>query len=377
MNQISELEVRGYKSIRHQCIQMGPLNVLIGANGSGKSNLVSFFKMLNFAMTDSLSLFVARSGGGDGLLYYGAKNTPQLVGRFVFETTSGTNTYCMRLVHGGGDCMIFADESIDFRSHADKNAHEPQSLGAGHKETALPEAAAQASMTADVIKKMMDRWKFFQFHDTSDEAKIRQSGYIKDTRYLRADGGNLAAFLHKLKLTKPEHYMRIVATIRMAAPFFGDFVLAPDELNSQIIRLNWQERGADMLFGPHQLSDGTLRFMALATLLLQPRETLPGVLVIDEPELGLHPYAITLLGSLLHAASENVQIVVSTQSTELLDQFDPEDIIVVERTQEEGSATRYESVFRRLDSEQLKEWLQDYSLSELWNKNVLGGRPSR
>lgn len=376
MNTITRVRVTGFKSIREQEIELRPLNVMIGANGSGKSNLVAMFRMLSFAMSDSLQTFIARNGGGNSLLYYGAKTTTRITGTFSFKTYRGTNTYYMQLDHAGGDTLIFSDECVDFRGNTDQSRHAMSSLGAGHRETAMPAAAAEGNTTAKAIKRMMDRWKFFQFHDTSQEAKIRQKGYKGDNAYLRADAGNLAAFLYRMQQTRPEHYQRIRRTVQMAAPFFGDFAVSTDADNSDYIRLDWRERDNDMLFGPHMVSDGTLRFMALAALLQQPTEWLPEVIVIDEPELGLHPFAITLLGSMLRGISEHAQIIVSTQSAELLNQFEPGDVIVAQRQMEEEAVHRYQSVFRRLDAEALNEWLEDYTLSELWDKNVLGGRPS-
>lgn len=132
--------------------------------------------------------------------------------------------------------------------------------------------------------------------------------------------------------------------------------------------LNWREKGRDYLFGPHQISDGTLRVIALATLLLQPEDMLPDVIVIDEPELGLHPYAIGVLAALFRKASHHCQLIISTQSAELLDYFDADEVIVVNR---KGESSEY----RRLTTAELDTWLEDYSLSELWEKNVLGGGP--
>jgi predicted ATPase len=117
------------------------------------------------------------------------------------------------------------------------------------------------------------------------------------------------------------------------------------------------------------LSDGTLRFICLTTLLLQPKSLLPDTLLIDEPELGLHPFAINLLADMLQEAAESKQVIVSTQSVELLNAFQPEDVVVVQREEDA-------SVFKRLDKAALSDWLaDDYSLGELWKRNILGGRP--
>ena len=132
--------------------------------------------------------------------------------------------------------------------------------------------------------------------------------------------------------------------------------------------LNWRSKGSDYELGPHQLSDGTLRFMALATLLLQPAECLPGMIAVDEPELGLHPFAIKILGSLLAEASDRTQVLTATQSAGLVDEMEPQDVIVANL--EEGITT-----LAGLDQEQLSSWLQDYTLSQMWESNLFGGRP--
>jgi len=139
-------------------------------------------------------------------------------------------------------------------------------------------------------------------------------------------------------------------------------------LNPDKIRLEWSHLGTDAYFDASSISDGTLRFIALATLFLQPRRFRPSVILVDEPELGMHPYAITLLASLMKLASVNTQVIVATQSSLLLDHFEPEDVLVADRVH---GGTR----LTRLDSAELESWLEEYSLGQLWEKNELGGRP--
>jgi predicted ATPase len=365
MNRLCRVEIRGFKSIRGMELDLGPLNILIGANGSGKSNLISYFKLLNFMNTGTLQEFVGREGGGNALLHYGSAVSPQMLCTLHFETPAGANTYHHRLVHAAPATLIFADERTV--SHTGGRVEEVI-LGSGHRESLLPRRAEDGDRTARVIHHLLGGCRVFQFHDTSERANIRQEGYIEDNRYLRHDAGNLAAFLRALRETNPDYYRRIIVTIQQIAPFFRDFDLEPSRMNPRQILLNWRERESDFLFGPHQLSDGTLRTMALITLLLQPEDDLPDVILLDEPELGLHPSAIQLLASLLRAVSSRRQVIAATQSATLVDQFDPEDVVVVER----GDSG---SIFRRLSSEALRDWLDQYALGELWQKNVIGGRP--
>jgi predicted ATPase len=152
----------------------------------------------------------------------------------------------------------------------------------------------------------------------------------------------------------------------LVAPFLRDFKLRPKKSNGdEIIELEWEQTDSDYPFHASQLSDGTLRFIALATALLQPKP--PATVLIDEPELGLHPQALEVLANLILQAQSRTQLIVSTQSAPLLNAFEPEQIVVIDR--EEGA-----SRFRRLKADDLAAWLaEDYTLGDLWQKNVYGG----
>ena len=226
--------------------------------------------------------------------------------------------------------------------------------------------AEEGGPIARTLRHLLNHCRVYHFHDTSPTSRVRQYCYISDNRWLMPDAANLAAVLYALKSHKEKVYRRIVATIRQVAPFFEDFDLEPTD--SRDIILNWRHRKSDLIFGPHQLSDGTLRAICLISLLLQPKENLPYLIVVDEPELGLHPYALDVIASLFQAASNQTQVLVSTQSSAFLNAFEPEDIVVVERNDE---ATE----FIRPDAEKLDAWLEDYSLGEIWEKNVIGGGP--
>jgi predicted ATPase len=368
MTKLKSIRVSGWKSIKDSDnIELSQLNVFIGANGSGKSNLVSFFKLLNEMTGDRLQEFILTSGGAESVLHYGSKTTPFLEASLKFETFTGTSRYLMKLVHAAVDTLIFTEESVEFH-RTDYLQPRKEVLGAGHRETALGTQAKAGNETARVVRHLVTSCRVYQFHDTSSTSRIRQPSYVDNNSFLMPDGGNLAAMLYRFKESEPTAYHRIVSTIRQIAPFFGDFELEPMPRNPKNILLNWREKGVEQVFGPHQLSDGTLRAMALIALLLQPETNLPMVIVIDEPELGLHPYALGVLASLVKKAAYHCQIILATQSPALLDQFEPEDVVVVNRE------TR-ESEFRRLAPDQLDAWLEEYDLSEVWEKNVFGGGP--
>ena len=363
--QITQLELKGFKSIRHlNGFKLESMNVLIGANGAGKSNLVSFFRLLGWMVSRNLQQHIGELGSANSILFDGAKTTPQIESKFSFQTDKGLNEYRMRLMHAAGDTLIFADEEYRFiPSGVDEDAGW-SSLGAGQRETGLIQRAANND-TAGFILKLLKECVVYQFHDTSKNARIRQNWNVEDNYFLKEDGGNLGPFLYRLKEKEGEHYLRIVRTIQQIIPFFGNFFLEQD---GPSIPLRWTENNTDMVFGAGQASDGMLRVMALVALLLQPVRHLPSVIFLDEPELGLHPYAISIIAGLLKSVSIHRQVIVATQSTSFIDCFEPNDIVIVERKGRE-------SIFTRPDWETLKEWVNTYSIAELWEKNVLGGRP--
>lgn len=359
MYNLDRIRVAGYRSIRDQTVELRQLNLLIGANGSGKSNFVGVFRLIREIIQGQLQLFTAQMGGASRLLYFGPKVTSMVNVHLWF----GRDQYLFDLVPAAGDSLVFGKEVL-----VTEGGELPWTnpLGSGHKETALFGMHSSELNLADLIIEELREWKVYHFHDTSDSSRIKQTADLHDNVLLRPDGGNLAAFLYRLQETQPEVFRNLNDTIKMVAPFFGSFVLRPDRLNREKIKLEWEERDSETYFDAHALSDGSLRFICLATLLLQPE--LPSLLLLDEPELGLHPYAIRILADLLRSAATRSQVIVSTQSVTLVNQFGPEDILVVDR--EDGA-----SVFRRLSSQEIESWLDDYSLGELWEKNVLGGRP--
>lgn len=366
MARLNWLELRGFKSLHHVDLELRSLNVLIGANGAGKSNFVSFFKMVSEMMAGRLQQYIAASGRSQSLLYFGPKATTQLEATLQFDADGGNDVYRMRMFHAAGDTLAFADETIE---HMRKRGRSKEvRLGTGHLETRLTERATQGESIAKVFRELLSQCRVYHFHDTSPTARIRQYGYVGDNRCLLSDGANLAAVLYRLRDEHGVVYQRIIGTIQQIAPFFEDFELEPSGRTETEITLNWRHTQSDLTFGPHQLSDGTLRAMCLITLLLQPHEELPGLIVVDEPELGLHPYALNVIASLFKAAANHTQVLISTQSSTFLDSFEPEDVIVVKR---EGQL----SAFWRLKPDDLQSWLEDYSLGEVWEKNVIGGGP--
>jgi len=368
---LHQIKVSGFKSIsgeHKQCIKLGDVTVLLGANGSGKSNLVSFFKMLNYMTTEALQEYVGKQGVRQ-LLFYGPKQTESIGFELEFSSEDAKDIYEVKLSYGLPDRLFVSGERVFYQKTGYDRPQE-YFLVQGGSETGL---SKDGRATSRILSKTLSGIRAYQFHDTSDYAKIKDRGYVDDAGYLRNNAGNLAAFLKMLKENEKyrKYYDRIVRHVRNVMPQFGDFELSTLPNNDKYVRLNWTDsEERDYLFGPDQLSDGSLRFMALATLFLQPPDLLPSFIVVDEPELGLHPAAIAELAGMIRQASQYSQVLVATQSTRLVDEFSLENLVVVERDEKERC-----SVFKRLDAEQLKEWIERYSLSELWEKNILGGQP--
>lgn len=357
-NHLSRIKVEGFKSLAECDLGLNNLNVLIGANGAGKSNFLSFFGLMGALIDNHLQKYVSKAGGPDALLHFGRKKTAMLRAELHF----GKAGYKLALEPTNDNRMMFAQEEIWGSSEPGAD------MRSGHFETDIKFAKFICDSYYEVRPRIR-AWRTYHFHDTSDSARVKQLHSLSDNLYLRSDASNLAAYLLYLKESHTEHFHRIQKTISLVAPFFGEFLLRSDNGSPESIELEWFEEGEDMPFKAHHLSDGTLRFICLATLLLQPAEKQAETIIIDEPELGLHPYAITVLAGLLKSASKEKQIIVSTQSVDLLSEFSPEDVIVVDRA---GNR----SVLSRLDSNSLQSWLEEYSLGELWKKNLLGGRPS-
>ncbi|MDV2856303.1 AAA family ATPase [Oceanimonas sp. CAM02] len=365
---LTKLSIAGFKSIRElNDFELHPLNVIVGANGAGKSNLLSFFKMLRALMDGTLNRYVRDNGGAADLLFNGSKVTRKM----TFETHLGDRGFRFSLVATPSNGCAIEDEAF-----YGNDAHNGQSgwRMLGNNEDGKSNMVAELKRNTlhasnyHPLFEAIASWQVYHFHDTGPTAAMRKYEIVQDNQYLRTDAANIAPFLLNLKDRHASSYKTIVGTVRLAMPFFDDFILQPRISGAkEEVNLSWQQKGSDTPMQPYHLSDGSMRFICLATALLQPAP--PATIVIDEPELGLHPYAITLLGALIRSAATRTQVVISTQSVPLLNEFSIEDLVMVKREQ---SA----SVLKRLDVRQFEHWLEDYSVGELWQKNILGGRPS-
>ena len=367
MTRLTRISIDGFRSIQSAQVELKPLNVFIGANGSGKSNLISFLQLLRFAAGGGLQQFVQTRGPASALLHFGPKLSPEVCAAIEIETAAGRNEYRCSLTYAQGDTLVFAHEEVKFRV-SDHSTPKVVPLGSGghresglsngwqnlrlvseeqadvgpHRESGLSGAWSRNENVLEVMQFLRGQCRFYQFHDTSLESHLRRNPSADDTGFLRDNGGNLAAFLFRLQSEHPGEFWQIENTLNTVLPWFKDFALQPQGLSpKQTIPLRWRTPDKpDYDFSASQLSDGSLRIMCLVTLLLQPEELRPKLIVLDEPELGLHPAAESLVAGLIKAASASSQILVSTQSATFLDHFSADDVIVAENDQGRSTFTR-------------------------------------
>ena len=371
---IERLHIRGFRSLAN--VKLRPVagaNVLIGANGSGKSNFVHFFNMLSWMLKSrQLAVFVSKEGGADDQLHGGNDTTPRLDAEITLRTDTGRNDYRFSLAYAHPDQLLFTEEAFRYSPDDLDTKAEWNHLGAGHREALIVGAGqgkhtgeATSRQTARTVTHLLRNCAAYQFHNTGSTSNFKKTWDAEDNAYMRTDGGNLAAILHRLEHEDFDRYELICRHIRRVLPGFDSFQI---EKQYGKVALRWRSDVLNKTYGAHLTSDGSLRFFALATLLNLPGEMLPGVLVLDEPELGLHPKAIGLIGDMIRALAKSRQIILATQSPLLVDAFELDQVLVLEMRDGRTELTSP-------NSEQLQTWLDEFSVGEMWQKNLLGGRP--
>jgi predicted ATPase len=364
-NSLDCLTIRGFKSIRElEGFTLKKLNVFVGANGAGKSNLISFFRMLNALIEGGLSDYVRNEGGIGDLLYNGRKTTKKM----EFVTRFGQRGYRFTIEPDASEGFALIKEARFY----EQSTSGWWSLGSsGNDQSLLVKEAKGTSANSKYSRPVYEAirsWRIYHFHDTSSTAAMRHAEIVEDHEELRSDAANLAPFLLWLRDNDAETYQEILHSCRLVIPYLDDFLLRPQTFGPKNkVALSWKTKGSDYPMQPYQLSDGSIRFICLATALLQPNP--PATLIIDEPELGLHPEAIRVLAEIIQNASKRTQIIIATQSPLLLDQFSIEDVVVVNR--KDGQST-----FERLKPSDYDAWLKNYSVGQLWTKNVIQGGTS-
>jgi len=369
---LRKIEVNGFRSFQSLSVELRPLNWLIGANGAGKSNLLALFRLLYDTAWGRLQNHVSVAGGAERILHYGSKQTTWIDARLLIDSVPPSSSspsypidYALRLLASLDDSLVVGYERLN---GARISISRPESTLIRYD--GAPKRTTPRARALSIVCDQLRQWRVYHFNDTSRNAPIRKKASLDDNRFLQPDGSNLPAFLYWLRQKHLDSYAQVRETIQRIAPYFDDFELEPDRLNETRVLLRWRERSSDHSFSISDFSDGTLRFICLTTLLLQPEP--PPLILLDEPELGLHPAAVGLLSAMLHMASHRTQLIVATQSVELLEaEPDAESVLVLDRDRE-GRST-----IHRLDPVALQDWLAEYSIGELWKKNVpgFGGRP--
>jgi predicted ATPase len=362
---IERIDIHNYKSIRDADIDLRMLNILIGPNGAGKSNFISFFDLTRHMLEQRLGSYLLEHGGIDSMLYRGRKNSDSISALIDFENRNAF-TFKLRPTQGPKAYIEYTKDFFNNRNLSDKQYTESWNPHIWDSNVEESQILNKSQWRAGYLRNFLNSFTVYHFHDTSLSSPMRQLSRIGDNEYLRHDGSNLAAFLYRLKNKDAKAYNLIEGTIRAIAPYFKEFKLIPNKIMEGYIGLEWEERDTDMYLDATNFSDGTLRFIALATLLLQPDA--PETIIIDEPELGLHPAAMVKLAAMIKKASVNTQIIIATQSVALINNFSIDDLIVVGRNDNQ-------SAFYRLNQEDFSQWLEEYSVGELWEKNIIGGRP--
>lgn len=361
---ISYIEIENFKSIKNLKIDLNPINILIGANGVGKSNFIGFLKLVNTLYEQSLQNYFMKNEI-DSVFYNGRKNSDYIYGKLFFN--HNVNSFFFKIEPTSTDNLVYINtEGYGYNANRDDDYFNYFS-SSNIRES---EVKVKNGYRNKYIRESLENLQVFHFHDTSENSPLRKDSDVDDNNYLKHDGRNIASYLYFLKEIHPINYKRIVTVIRTIAPFFKDFILEPNNFNKNRISLRWKNVNDDESnFSAHQFSDGTLRFIALSTLLLQPSP--PKVIVIDEPELGLHPFAINTLSGLLKSCSVKSQIIISTQSASLISNFEPNDILVVENDSKEKQTNIF-----RLKNEDLESWLESYTLGDIWEQNKMNfGQP--
>jgi predicted ATPase len=365
-NPLNKMTIQGFKSIKTlENFELKDLNVLIGANGAGKSNLVDFFRLLREIIDGKLNEYIRIGGGISDFLFNGRKVTSEM----KFEMHFNVRGYRFKIQPGPSETCSLTDEARYYTGgHYGPRwwdlGDSPDGNSLLVKEAKSESRDSQYGMP---VYKAISSWQIYHFHDTSATAQMRHYEIVQDNKVLRFNASNIAPYLLKLRTKYPDEYSEILNSVRMVMPFFDDFLLDVTEFGEKRkVNLSWQQKGSDYPMQPYHLSDGSIRFICLSTALLQPNP--PSTIIIDEPELGLHPAAISILAELIQNASKRTQLIVATQSPALIDNFRVEDIVVVNR--KDGAST-----FERLKEQDFNVWLEKYSVGALWSKNVISGGP--
>lgn len=367
-NRIHSLHIKGFRSLADVRIAKLPNPaVLLGANGSGKSNLLRFFEMVTSMLQQpGLGHFVQFHGGADDQLFQGTVATSRIDASVGLLAEAAQHEYRFSLEYAHPDRLLFADEALGFGQAENMVWHR---FGGGHDEAKLPYAKTETDGACEIaarrFKGFFEHCVVHQFHDTSATSRLKVRWDAEESFRLLPHGGNLPSVLLYLSRHDKERFDAICYYVSRILPGFRRFEI--EEAHGKTL-LRWQASGSSKTIGPHLTSDGSLRFFALVTLLNLPAEVLPEIVLLDEPELGLHASAITLIAEMVKSVALKRQVVVATQSPIFVDFFRPHELVVLE-------LDAGQTLVRRPEELDLGPWLEEYTTGEIWRKNLIGGRP--
>jgi predicted ATPase len=394
---ITSLTIKGYRSLKDVTIPLGPLNVMIGPNGGGKTNIMDVLALLQEAATGSLSDAIDRRGPIRSLLFAGGAKSievaveislPPGFRRALRSGAQKTLRYAVTLAPAGGGYYVKSERmwSDDVRKALGFPVFAGRGVLARATQTAAKTFLAEHQMTPaelalsrpdsvlspvarlrlTFLKKVLGRAVcVYGLPDTRTDAPMRQPQVARMESVLKRDSSNLPAVLQLISQSdRYEHmYEDIESELRAGFPQEFRGLKFPSSGGDGRIAMRWREKAfPDRSFDAYEISDGTINFVRLATLLAG--STTPQVVCIDEPEVGLHPRLIRLVAEMLQANAGPRQFIVATHSPALVDKLNPEEVLVVEKTE---GATQV----RRLDPDDLKHWLDKFSLGELWQTGQL------
>jgi predicted ATPase len=389
MKTFDSIQVQGFRRLRDFHLRLEPLNVMIGANGSGKTSLLEVFSLLAASASGGLKETIHNLGGVNLNLtaseYSDTSAAEEM--RFGLEKSVPGNAplkYSVSLRQAGANYQI-PNES--FTQHQDVTKPGPHKhFDAGYGDVRYYDPAArklvipawehdpQESALSQVPKmyqapedfrKTLASSTHYHGLDVGSRAPVRLPQPMREAKLPGRDGEDLVSCLYWMREAGPDRFETIQDTIRAAFPGFERLNFPP--VAAGTLALTWKEKGMKHPFFMHQLSEGTLRFLWLVTLLYSPGLT--GVTMIDEPEVSLHPELLSILADCLREASQRTQLIIATHADRLVRFLSPGDVVVMD-VQEDGTTRATRAIDLNLDA-----WLDDYTLDQVWQHGTLGGRP--
>lgn len=382
---LTQLIIQNYRSLADCTLPLRDLAVIIGPNGAGKTALLEVFQLLKRGSQQELAKFLETQGGFHAVLNHREGDSISIELSIDAESEESDSPIHYQFELKGRPLgYTIASERLEWQT--DRNASAPfRYIDAGHGEVRYADPASPESTTpvwgydplelalaqapqvngeVDALRRTLSQTELYGALDVSPRGIIRLPQSLTPTTLPGPNGDNLFSALYNLRASHRDVYDRIIDLLHQG---FADFdgVEFP-VVGAGQVTLAWYERGDSQPFYPNQLSEGTLRFLWISTLLLSPE--LPGRLLLDEPEISLHPELLKLLAALLQDASARSAIVVATHSPDLIRWLEPEEVLVADK---EDGATR----FTWADQMNLDEWLDEYTLRDLWLMGNLGGRP--